>query len=434
MSFQFEAPVTVYNGPDAAYKVSALENPDGSFTQLVGIADDWADAFGRLRVSNPQTLFESSFTYDVQPLLYEAVTATSGTVAHDTNLRAATLTATGSNGSLAALQSRQYIPYEKGKSQLVKITFVLGAAVANVRERVGYFDANNGVYFEQTGAGLRIVRRSSSTGSIVNTAVEQADWNLDPLDGTGPSGLTLDVTKAQILVIDGQWLGVGRVRVGFNIDGGTIYVHEFLHANRHTVAPYMQTFTLPIRWEIQSTAASAGSTLLAICAEVESEGGVASPNGFNFAAANAADVNTSTTRAAILSIRPATQFPASSGLANRGLITPIEASVIVASQSCLIEIMYDATLTGGSWTRSNVSSAVEFGTGQSISVAGIVADAYYAAAGAGVTRAALTEMVASQYPLTLDVAGSAAKTLTVCATALSSTGTARAAMSWREVR
>ena len=116
MAFQYESPTTVYNGPDLAYKVNSHYNPDGSVTQLVGVADDWSDAFGRLRVSTPFTLFESSFTYDIQPILYEPVQTSSGTVTHDTAARAAILTAASTSGSVAALQSRQYLPYEKGKS------------------------------------------------------------------------------------------------------------------------------------------------------------------------------------------------------------------------------------------------------------------------------------------------------------------------------
>lgn len=435
MAFQYDAPVSVYNGPDAAYWVNAKLNADGSFTQLVGVDDGWGDAFGRLRVSNPYTLFEASFTYDTQPLLFEPVQTSSGTVTHDTDSRSAILTAASTSGSVAALQSRNYIPYEKGKSQLVKVTFTLGAAVENVRRRVGYFDAVNGFYLEQTTAGLSLVRRSSASGTLVNTSFAQASWNIDPLDGSGPSGIELDVTKAQILVIDGQWLGVGRVRVGFNIDGQTFYCHEVLHANRETVAPYMQTFTLPVRWEIESTDTSAGGTLQAICCEVESEGGISSPNGFTFSAANTADVNTSTTRAHLLSIRPATQYPASSGLVNRTYIIPGDISVLVQSQPCTIEMFYGATLTGGTWTRPNANSAVEFGVGQTISAVGVPVDTFFAASGASANvRAALAGSIDSQYPLALSIAGDSPQALTIAATTISGSGTARAAMGWKEIR
>jgi len=436
VTFQAIPPVTVYNGPDLGYKVNTINAPDGSAIQLMGIADPWGDAFGRLRVSNPFTLFESSFTYNIQPLLFEAVQTTSGTVTHNTTARCATLTAATTNGSTAALQSRQYIPYEKGKSQLVKMTFEFGAAVANVRRRAGYYDATNGFYLEQTSAGVSFVRRSSSSGSLVNTPIAQSAWNLDPLDGTGPSGITLDLSKAQILVIDGQWLGVGRVRMGFAIDGGgTIYCHEWLHANREPVAPYTQTFSLPVRWSIESTATSAGATMKAICAEVESEGGVNSPNGFAFSAANTANVTTSTARAHLLSIRPATDFPASSGLVNRTFMIPVDISVYAASEAVLIEVFYNSTLTSGTWTRANASSAVEVGTGQTIGTAGLLISSFFVAAGSGPkVTAAGAAGIADTMPLTLDIAGANPRALTVAVTAIAGTGTARGAIGWKEIR
>lgn len=440
MAFQYEPPVTVFNGPDAAYAVNARQNTDDSFTQLVGIGDEWSDAFGRLRVSNPQSLFAASFTYDTQPILYEAVQTTSGTVAHNANARAATLTAAVTSGSLAALQSRQYIPYEPGKSQLIKLTAEWGDAVANIRRRCGLFDAANGFYAEQTTAGVSFVRRSTSTGTLVNTPVAQAAWNIDPLDGTGPSGVTLDLgaTGGQLLVIDAAWLGVGRVRMGWNIGGRTIYCHEFNHSNTDGAsAPYVQSFTLPIRWSIESTATSAGATFKAICAEVESEGGVNSPNGFTFSAANAANVTTSTARAHLLSIRPATQYPASSGLVNRSYVVPLELSVFAASEAVLVEVMYGSTLTGGTWTRANASSAVEYTTvAPTITTPGILVSSFFVAAGSGPKVAAAGATgIGDTYPLTLDIAGAAPKALTLAVTAVTGTsGTARGGIGWKEIR
>ena len=411
-------------------RVSAQQNADGSFTQLVGMDSDWADAFGRLRVSDPFTLFESSFTYDLQPLLFEQV----GTATHDTDSRSAIMSTNGTSGAVSALQSKAHLPYEKGKSQLVKVTFVLGAAVANVRRRAGYFDNANGFFVQQTGDGLSIVRRSSASGALVETAIPQASWNVDPLDGTGPSDVTLDVTKAQILVIDGQWLGVGRVRVGFNIDGLTFYAHEFLHANREPVAPYTQSFSLPIRWEIESTATSAAADLKAICCEVESEGGISSPNGLVFGAANTVDVATSTTEVHLISIRPAVDYPDESGQVNRTFVIPGEISVLIASQPCLARVLYDSVLTGGTWVRANPNSAIEVGIGQTLTTPGVPAEAFFAPAGSGNTRLSLSGSIDSQYPLSLAIDGTTSRALTIAVTTISGNGTARAAVNWKEIR
>lgn len=398
----------------------------------VGFQDATTDAFGRLRVSNTATLFEASFTYDSQPLVFEPITTTGGTVTQENS--ALTLAVDGTAAAVAAVQTRQYWPYEKGKSQLVKATFVLGAPVAGVRTRVGYFDPSDGFYLQQDGDGLSLVRRSSTTGTLTETVVPQAEWNRDALNGVGTSGLTLDPERAQILVIDGQWLGVGRVRVGFNIDGITVYAHEFLHANREPVAPYTRSFTLPVRYEIETVVAAAAGSLVAICCDVESEGGVDAPIGFDFSTASPSAVATSTTPVAVLSIRPAADFPAT-GRTNRTFIIPGDISLLLASEDCLVEIQYDAVLAGGTWTRANPNSAVEVGVGQTITTAGLPIQSLFAAAAEkNNVSAASGDSVTSQYPLVLDAAGANPKALTIVARTLAGTGTIRAAAGWREIR
>ncbi len=78
----------------------------------------------------------------------------------------------------------------------------------------------------------------------------------------------------QIIIIDFEWLGVGRVRVGFVIDGLIYYCHYFNHANDSAFdSVYMSTPNLPLRYDIQTDGTS-GSTLDHICSSVMSEGGI----------------------------------------------------------------------------------------------------------------------------------------------------------------
>ncbi len=242
-----------------------------NFPASFGISDGPnLDAFSRLRVSTPVGLFDSSFQYDLQPLLYYTVTANSGTVTHTAAYSSAKLSTAAVASSSALLQSKQYHRYIPAKSQLVVMTQIMGAAVAGITRRAGYFDDNDGVFLEQNGiTDVALVRRTSTSGSPVDNRVVQASWNLDPLNGAGPSGITLDLSKASILVIDLQWLGMGRIRVGFDIGGIIVYVHEFLNANVLTV-PYMKTANLPVRW---SASGNGVSDMYATCAAVISEGG-----------------------------------------------------------------------------------------------------------------------------------------------------------------
>jgi hypothetical protein len=162
--------------------------------------------------------------------------------------------------------------YQPGKSQLVITTFKMGTAATGITRRVGLFDSNNGIFLQQTSAGAAVVIRSFVTGAAVDNAVLQTNWNIDKLDGTGASGITLDLTKVQIFFFDFEWLGVGRVRCGFFIGGVPYYCHEFRQANIGT-AVYMSTPNLPIRYEISNSGAGPAADFETICSTVASEGG-----------------------------------------------------------------------------------------------------------------------------------------------------------------
>jgi len=213
------------------------------------------DAFGRLRVSEPFTLFDSSHRFDDNGL-WSTSTATGGAATFNAAQGLIDLDVTTSSGSEVVRETTKVFSYQPGKSLLVLNTFVMSTAKANLRQRIGYYGANNGYYLEQNGTTVSFVERSFVTGAVVNTPVAQASWNVDPMDGSGPSGITLDLTKAQILFMDLEWLGVGTVRVGF------------------IIATYITTASLPLRYEITNTGATSGaSTLKQICSTVLSEGG-----------------------------------------------------------------------------------------------------------------------------------------------------------------
>ena len=182
-------------------------------------------------------------------------------------------------GSKTIRQSKRVMSYQPGKSLLIFNTFVMNAQTANLKQKVGLFDANNGIFFQDTGSGYQIVRRTYTSGAAVDTEINQSSWNGDILNGTGSSGFTLDAAKSNILFIDIEWLGVGSVRVGFVINGQLITAHTFYNANNLTTV-YMQTANLPIRYEIERTGTLAAGTytLQQICSSCISEGGY-SPEG-----------------------------------------------------------------------------------------------------------------------------------------------------------
>lgn len=231
-----------------------------------------SDAFGRLRVSNPFTLFDSFHRFQDNGRI-SSLLAGNATSVHYPSSSSILSTVTGQIGDKAVRESNRVFAYQPGKSLQILETFCFAPPQTGLRQRYGYFDTDNGIYLEQDGGTYYLVRRSSSSGTLDNFRVAQSDWSVDPLNGTGISTKIIDLTKTQILFIDIEWLGVGSVRIGFVIDGQMVQVHQFNHAN-HITNTYMGTACLPVRCEIENTATNnITSSLRTICASIISEGG-----------------------------------------------------------------------------------------------------------------------------------------------------------------
>lgn len=351
-----------------------------SYPALVRISEDGnaitvggtsADAFGRLRVSPPVTIFDSQNRYEKNGLFDESV-AGSATVTYSSNESTVLMNVTSASGDAVVRQSLRSFAYQPGKSLLVMSTFVMPAAHANVRCRVGYFSTENGVFLERSGTSVSFVRRSYASGGVVDTPVAQASWNGDKLDGTGPSGYTLDLTKSQILWQDFEWLGVGSVRIGFVINGKFIVAHTFHHANNLSVV-YMTTAILPIRYEITNTGATDGSrTMRQICSTVISEGGYEKKVKLQVARMNTANAGVGTTLVPLLSLRL-------DPLRLNAVVIPDGYRVLPtasASTTFEIQLVKNATLTGASWAQTS-SNNVEFDTTATAITGGVVVDSSY---------------------------------------------------------
>ena len=230
------------------------------------------DAFGRLRVSAPLTLFDSSHRFADNDLWSESITGTASST-FDSDAGLILLDVGDTSGDEIIRETTKVFSYQPGKSLLILTTFVFAEPKANLRQRAGYFGSANGMYFEANGTTVSFVERNSVTGSVAETKVNQADWNIDVMDGTGPSGFTLDPSKAQILYMDIEWLGLGTVRMGFVINGLFVHCHSFHHANL-IEGTYITTASLPLRQEITNIGDTSGvSQQKQICSSVLSEGG-----------------------------------------------------------------------------------------------------------------------------------------------------------------
>ncbi len=322
------------------------------------------DAFGRLRVSEGFTLGDYKHTYGIDPNFRDTL-SNGGTVTHNTNQAAARLATSSNTNSRAIHQTKMYHNYMPGKSQLIKTTINFYAATPNVTKRTGYYDDLNGIYLEQTGTGeLAFVIRTDTSGTASDARrVIQSAWNVDRCDGTGPSGLNLDITKTQIFWIDFQWLGVGRVRCGFVHNGVTYVAHEFYNSNVLSVV-YMSNPNLPIRCEIFNTGVTSGAFFDQICSTVISEGGYAE-SGIDF------NVNSGATGQAvtlangvypILAWRLKNTFR---GYPNRVVVRPGNMNIYAENYPAywtLIKLdgLANITLSDATWTSVDADSAVEY--------------------------------------------------------------------------
>ena len=112
----------------------------------------------------------------------------------------------------------------------------------------------------------------------IDTKIPQSQW-WDPLDGTGPSGYTLDLTKNQMWFIDYSWYGAGVARFGLRTTGGAIaYVYAF-QSNNIQYQAYMRSGNLPSRYE--SNGQGAITTLYSSITNAVTTIPVVSSSGFN---------------------------------------------------------------------------------------------------------------------------------------------------------
>lgn len=415
-----------------------------------GLGDTMAlDSFQRLRVSESRSVFDAQQEYGLDTLRLWDITAngtlpaslsSDGSVTSGSNAvgprslltRLTPITASTTNGHYAILQSKQYPRYIPGKSHLVLIT---------------------GVFASGSNATARIVRRTSTSGSAVEEEKLQSEWNIDKFDGTGPSGLTLDLTKTQILFIGAQWLGVGRVIVGFDIGGRLYPAHAFRHANILDM-PYTQTFNLPVRMEIRNTGAAtskartgyfdsangiyleteravAGGTINFCCASVQSEGGD-DPRGFpNCTPGGTATIGV-TTRRPVLSIRPKATY---NSVTNRAHIEAVVAKIRARTNDALVEIVIGGTLTGAAFATVGANSSAEYDTSATAISGGDVVAKDYVAAGAGAVAGAINLPGDTRNPLVLSQIDALAATqtpLSIVCTSMTGTSDVNSVLNWYE--
>jgi len=403
--------------------------PTSNFSST-GISNGTTDAFGRLRIAAPTTLFDSSHRYKDNNL-WSTSTASGATSAFDANAGLVNLNVTTTSGSELIRETTKCFSYQPGKSLLAMSTFVMNAGKTGLRQRIGYYGASNGLYIELNNTSLSFVERSSSSGSLVETRITQNNWNVDPLNGTGPSGITLDITKAQILWMDIEWLGLGTVRLGFIINGQFVHCHSFHHANIIT-STYITTASLPLRYEITNTATTASaSTLKQVCSTVISEGGY-ELRGLQQAIGTTITAPRSLTTAG-------TFYPV---ISLRLKSTALDAIIILTALSILgisnasycWRVVATATTTGGTWVSAGTDSSVEYNlTGTATTGGRVLAQGYFTSTNQSSGFIDVLKEALFKFQLERNGLTSSPFELTLALTASSGSSDVHASTDWEEI-
>ena len=392
------------------------------------------DAFGRSRVALPFTLFDSSHRYKDNGLWNTSNTAGT-TYAFNANAGLIELNLPTTADAEIVRETNKVFSYQPGKSLQILNTFVFNAPKTNLRQRVGYFGAQNGTYLEVDGTTVNFVKRSLVSGVVTETRVAQQNWNVDTLLGnvtSSPSKITLDVTKAQISFFDIEWLGLGTVRCGFVIDGKLIHCHSFHHANLID-STYMTTASLPLRYEIKNNggATATSSKMKQVCSTVISEGGY-ELRGLQQAVGTAITVPKTLTTAG-------TYYPVVSirlkSTALDAIVIPTAISLMgVATGIYAWRVTSGATVTTESWADAGADSAVEYTiAGTAVSGGRILASGFFTSTQQGSTSIDILREALFKFQLERNGLTGTPSALTLEVSASTNNELVYASMDWEEV-
>lgn len=408
-----------------------------STTSIVSVTlpSTQTDAFNRLRTSSPLTLFDSSNRYRDNNLFTTLSVGTGSTVGFVTTQGLVNLSIGTTAGCSVTRETTKVFAYQPGKSLEVLNTVVMNQPQAHLTQRVGYYGADNGIYFEVQGTTINFVERSIVTGAQTETRTPQSQWLYDKLDGTGPSGYTLDASKAQIFWMDIEWLGVGSVRVGFVIDGKFIHCHSFHHANRIS-STYITTAALPLRYELFNTGISTTgiSTMKQICSTVISEGGY-ELRGLQQAAATAITspiaLTTAGTYYTIISLRLKTSPNRLDAIA---ILTAISILGITNNTNYSWQVRASGTSSGGTWVDAGVDSCMEYKIGGGTYSGGrILASGFLNGSNQGSSPTDILKEALFKFQLERDSLNGIPYELTLIAAADSNSASIHASMDWEEI-
>ncbi|MDQ1326692.1 MAG: hypothetical protein QG564_1824 [Campylobacterota bacterium] len=367
------------------------------------------DATGKLRVSNHSIIFEDISEYSKNLDKWNEKVVNGASITLNQNNSGITLNTSTTLSSKAIRQTKQYFKKQVGNSLMVGFSLNFNGNQTDIKKSAGYYDNNNGVYLKLQNGVFSLNLRSKSSGSIIEENITQANFNIDKLDGTGESGLTLDLTKIYYFFFDFNCFCTGKIRCYIATANGQVLFHQFDKFELSNT--FLGTLTLPIRYEIEQLGVTNIGTMTHFTSFLAVENNVNLDHDLNTISLGRTTRTIATTISHILSIRPKLIYQ---GKENRANILPSQMNHYVDSsgKAVLVEIWVGGTVTGGAWTEISAESATEYNitaTAFNTTNASKIYSEYIPVNSGGAT---VTESLQKAF-LSLNIDGDAADTMTI---------------------
>lgn len=204
------------------------------------------DPYHNTKISTECVLGIYEFSQDSYEDLYSKILLSGGTFEYINSTSSLKLSTSSVPTSKSEIITHRHHYYQPGT--FIKGIFVVSCGdlgKTNNKRLWGLYNDRNGIYFTLDGTQIGVGIRSSSTGPTVDTTVFQSNWNVDKLDGTGQSGIILDVTKSYQYFIEYNWpAGIKRFGI-YDPTDGRITCHIINESGKNPVST-LQNSSLPL--------------------------------------------------------------------------------------------------------------------------------------------------------------------------------------------
>jgi len=403
---------------------------------------EYEDYLYRIRTTRPVQLFQGQWGFNGQPLVWSNQSTGGATLEEPdvTGHNFIKFKTTSASGDKFVYQTKRYFRYQPSRTHSLTFACAFGDPTVNLIKRAGQFDdsvaeGQNGFFIENDGAnGITFGVASTSSGSQTFDLIPRSQWNVDQLDGTGPSGLNFTDTQLGnvcIWNIDYSWYGASGVQFNIIVGPRRIVLHEQTYSLTNPNFPFTKTAFLPLRLEIENTGTVSGGgefTVGSISYDIEN--GEENEFGFQFSSGNKAVFKSVSAGGTIIyALRCQATI---NGIENRGVLVPNNLEVL-STADIYYEVLIGGQVSGGSWNSVSPNSIAEENTTATGYTGGRVIKSGYIATTGGRGGGSLFSSFPGDLFVAIDSLLGTQDAVAVRVTRIGSSTQAGAELGWREI-